>query len=350
MPDIEEDVLRELMFHSTADLFASPAAAAAALRRQRQHRLRARVLGVTGIAAAAGLAIGILATGWGPIGSSAHPVPGSGGTSAGVAGGTTHTAQLTAAQQTLYGLSAAAAAMHRPADRYVVLTEKSFDIEPGSGGSSGSGSENGPKTSVIDTTTGGGVTYQDITVAGPDGAPRPPAVLNASPGTSPTVKQLDAMPVSTPALRAFLLTQAKQQLAQAYAEEQRQAKSSSDGKIKAFPKPAEQPTDNDLIFEQAADLLWEPDLSPALRAAVYKVLAGTPGVTVQSGVTDSAGRPAVEISRVDQVAKADVETFENPSTGATLESAWREPSGEFLEDLYRSISYTNHLPADPYQG
>jgi hypothetical protein len=177
-----------------------------------------------------------------------------------------------------------------------------------------------------------------------------PAVLNASPGTSPTVKQLDAMPVSAPALRAFLLTQAKRQLAQAYAEEQRQAKIDSDGKIKAFPKPTEQPTDNDLIFEQAADLLWEPDLSPALRAAVYKVLADTPGVTVQSGVTDSAGRPAVEISRVDQVAKADVETFENPSTGATLESAWREPSGEFLEDLYRSISYTNHLPADPYQG
>ena len=44
MPDIDEDVMRELMIHSTADLFARPAATAEALRRQRQHRLRTRVL------------------------------------------------------------------------------------------------------------------------------------------------------------------------------------------------------------------------------------------------------------------------------------------------------------------
>jgi hypothetical protein len=347
MPDTDEDVLRELMFRSTDDLFAPPAAAAAALRRQRQHRLRARVLGVTGIAAAAGLAVGTLATGSGALGFGAHPATGAAGT--GAAGGTIHTAQLTAAQKTLYGLSAASAAIRRPAGRYVVLTEKSFDIAPGSSGSAGPGSETGPKTSVIDTVTGGGVTYQDIAVSGSTGAPRPPAVLNASAGTSPTVRQLDAMPTSPAALRAVLLAQARQQLAQAYAQEAGQAKKA--GKKIATPLPAgPQPTDNDLVFEQAADLLWQPDLSPALRAAVYKVLADTPGVTVKPDVTDSAGRPAVEISRVDQVAKDDVETFENPRTGATLESAWREPSGEFLEDLYLSIGYTNHLPADPYQG
>ena len=344
MPDTDEDVLRELMFRSTADLFAPPAAAAAALRRQRQRRLRARVLGVTGIAAAAGLAAGTLATGSGALRFGAHPATGAAGT-----GGTTHTAQLTAAQKTLYGLSAASAAIRRPAGRYVVLSEKSFDIAPGSSGSAGPGSETGPKTSVIDTVTGGGVTYQDITVSGSTGAPQPPAVLDAGAGTSPTVRQLDAMPTSPAALRAVLLAQARQQLAQAYAAEAAQAKKA--GKKIPVPLPAgPQPTDNDLVFEQATDLLWEPDLSPALRAAVYKVLAATPGVTVKSGVTDSAGRPAVEISRVDQVAKDDVETFENPRTGATLESAWREPSGEFLEDLYLSIGYTNHLPADPYQG
>jgi hypothetical protein len=338
MPDTDEDVLRELMFRSTADLFAPPAAAAAALRRQRQHRRRAQLLGVTGIAAAAGLAVGTLATGSGARGSGAPPVTGA-----------THTAQLTDAQKTLYGLSAASAAIPRPPGRYVVLTEKSFDLAPGSSGSAGPGSENGPKTSVIDTVTGGGVTYQDLTVSGSAGVPQPPAVLQASAGTSPTVRQLDAMPTSPAALRAFLLAQAKQQLAQAYAAEAGQAKRA--GKKIATPRPAgPQPTDNDLVFEQAADLLWQPDLSPALRAAVYKVLADTPGVTVKSGVTDSAGRPAVEISRVDQVAQEDVETFENPKTGATLESAWRESSGALLEDLYQSISYTNHLPADPYQG
>jgi hypothetical protein len=50
------------------------------------------------------------------------------------------------------------------------------------------------------------------------------------------------------------------------------------------------------------------------------------------------------------VAKADVETFENPKTGATLESAWLEPTGEFLEDLYLSTTYTNRIPPNPYQG
>jgi hypothetical protein len=337
MPDIDEGIMRELMTHSTADLFAGTDATVGALRRQRQRRLRTRVLGVTGIAAAAGLAAGTLAI---PSGAQPAARP---GVAAGSAG-TTHTAQLTAAQQTLYGLSAAAAATQRPAGRYVVLTEKSVDAEPG-----GAGSETGPKTSVIDTVTGGGVTYQDITVSGSNGDPQPPAVLNAPADSSPTTAQLDAMPTSTAGLRAFLLTQAKQQLNQAYAEMAQMAQKA--GKKIARPVPkGPQPTDDDLVFEQAANLLWEPHLSSALRAAVYKVLADTPGVQVRTGATDSAGRPAVEISRVATFAKEKVETFENPRTGATLESAWLEPTGEFMEDLYLSISYTNQIPANPYLG
>jgi hypothetical protein len=340
MPDIDEDIMRELMIQSTADLFARSAPTAEALRRRRQRQLRTRVLGVTGIAAAAGLAVGTLAI---PSGAQPAARPGAAAGSAGPAG-TTHAAQLTVAQQTLYGLSAAAAATQRPAGRYVVLAEKSVDNEPG-----GAGSETGPKTSVIDTVTGGGVTYQDITVSGSNGDPQPPAVLNAPADSSPTTAQLDAMPTSTAGLRAFLLSQAKQQLNQAYAEMAQRAKKA--GKKIATPVPkGPQPTDNDLVFEQAANLLWEPHLSSALRAAVYKVLADTPGVQVKSGVTDSVGRPAVEISRVASFAKENVETFENPRTGATLESAWLEPSGEFLEDLYLSISYTNQIPANPYQG
>jgi hypothetical protein len=335
MRDIDDDVMSQLMIQSTADLFAGPAATAEALRRQRQRRLRTRVLGVTGVAAAAGLAVGTLAI---PSGA-ARPVVAAGPS------GTTHAAQLTAAQQTLYGLSAAAASFDRPAGRYVVMTEKSIDVANGSGNDD----EAGPKTDVIDTLTGGGVTYQDIKVTGANGDPQPPAVLQAAKGTSPTTRQLDAMPTSPAALRGFLLAQAKQQLAQAYALGQRAAKLRSQEKAKIKALQA-QPTDDDLVFEQAADLLWEPDLSSALRAAVYKVLADTPGVTVKTGVTDSAGRPAVEISRVSTAAKDDVETFENPRTGATLESAWLEPTGEFLEDLYLSISYTNHRPANPYQG
>ena len=330
MPDIDDDVMRELMIHSTADLFARPVVAAEALRRQRQRRLRTRVLGVTGVAAAAGLAVGTLAI---PSGAQPAARPGVAAGSGG-SGGAVHAAQLTAAQQTLYGLSAAAAATPRPPGRYVVLTEKSY-----------SGGEVGPKTSVIDTVTGGGVTYQDITTSG---YPQPPAALKGPAGTSPTSAQLDAMPTGTAPLRAFLLAQAKQQLSQANADMASAAEKA--GKKIAKPAPVAQPTDDDLVFDQAADLLWEPHLSPALRAAVYKVLADTPGVQVTTGVTDSAGRPAIEIGRVSTLSGEKAETFENPKTGATLESAWIEPSGELLEDLYLSITYTNHIPANPYQG
>jgi len=153
-----------------------------------------------------------------------------------------------------------------------------------------------------------------ITVSGAKGEPQHTEVLKAAPGTSPTTKQLDAMPTSPARLRSFLLTQAKQQLSQAYAEMAQQARKAGKKIPTPFPK-GPQPTDNDLVFEQAADLLWEPHLSPGLRAALYKVLANTPGVQVKTGAADTAGRPAVEISRVDTVARVKVETFENPKTG-----------------------------------
>jgi hypothetical protein len=332
MPDIDEDVMRELMFRSTADLHARPAVTAGAIKRQRQHRTRVRVLSVTGVAAAAGLVAGVLV------------LPAGGHTTINPGPGAAQTVRLTAAQKTLYGLSAAAAATARPGGRYVVMTEKSIDLANGSGNDD----EVGLKTNVIDTVTGADVAYQDIKVTGDNGDPQPPAVTKGTPGDSPTTRQLDAMPTSPAPLRAFLLKQAKAQLAQAYALQAEQIKKAGKKVPTSFPTPPP-PTDNDFVFGQAADLLWQPHLSPALRAALYKVLADTPGVQVKTGARDSAGRPAVEISRVDQVAKDNEEVFENPKTGATLESAWVEPSGEFLADLYLSITYTNQIPPNPYQ-
>ena len=98
------------------------------------------------------------------------------------------------------------------------------------------------------------------------------------------------MPTSPAKLRAFLLNQAKTQLTQAYAWQAQQAKKAGKKITTPFPK-GPTPTDDDLVFEQAADMLWEPHLSPALRSALYKVLAATPGVKVQTGATDSSGRP-----------------------------------------------------------
>jgi hypothetical protein len=273
---------------------------------------------------------------------------GSGGTrpSQGDATGHATPIRLTAAQQALFNLSAAAAKTARPSGRYVVLKEQTTTTDSGGGVKT---SEIGGKTSVIDTITGGGVTYQDITVSGAKVLPVP-RVLNAAPGTSPTVAQLDAMPTDPVKLRAALLAQAEQQQRQAQQFlEQKIKKLGAEGKkLKTLQGP--QGTSDDLVFEQAADLLWEPGLSPQLRSALYKVLAATPGVTVKAGTADSSGRPATEISRVDSVAGENVETFEDPATGATLESARDNPAGEFDEDLYQSTTHTNTIPPDPYQG
>jgi hypothetical protein len=344
MPELDEDTIRELMFRSTDDLFASPAAAATAIKRQRRRHLRGRVLGVAGTAAAAGLAAGVLASGTGPStsgGPSAsggvHLVP------SGIKSSATPI-RLTAAQKELFRLSVAAANTPRPSGRYVVLKEIATTKDAGGGVTS---SEIGGKTSVIDTITGGGVTYQDITVSGPAG-PQPPGVLNAPAGSSPTVAQLDALPTDPVALRATLLAQAEQQLRQAQQIMNQNLKKLR-SRFRAIAVPKYHQTADDLVFEQATNLLWEPDLSPQLRSALYQVLAATPGVLVSTDVKDSSGRPATEISRVTSAVGDKAEVFENPATGATLESAWSFQAGEFDEDLYQSITYTNTIPPDPYQ-
>jgi len=334
MPELEEDILRQLMVRSTDDLFASPAAATAAIRRQRRRRMRTRVVGAAGTAAAAGVAVGVF------VSSSPGTAPASGGGS----GTKSPVAPIRlAAQQTLLSLSAAAAATPRPSGRYVVQAEDTVttDVYPAGTQTSGGSTlkhqviftETGKKTSVIDTTNGSDITYQDLSNSG-KGDPfgdTPPAVLNDGPGTEPTNAQLDAMPTSTEALRAALLADAIQQ---------------DQLSFMMGPKP----TDDDMIFEQAAVVLWNPNLSPDLRAALYKVLAGTPGVEVKSDATDSSGRPAVEISRFEAWSKQEVEAFEDAKTGATLESAWVGPSANYAEDLYLSVTYINTVPADPYKS
>ena len=287
------------------------------------------MLGVTGIAAAAGLAVGTLV------------IPSGAASSA----RTTHIAQLTAAQQTLYGLSAAAAGFDRPAGRYAVMTEKSIDIANGSGDDD----EVGPKTDVIDTLTGGGVTYQDIKVRGDNGDPQPPAVLQAANGTSPTTRQLDAMPTSPAKLRAFLLAQAKQQLnaglrlGGAAGEEGGQ-----EDRDPASHGPAADGQRPGLRAGRRPALGARPEPGAARRRV--QGARGHAGVQVKSGPPTAPAVPQSRSAAPTTVSKAKVETFENPKTGATLESAWLEPSGELLEDLYLSISYTNHIPANPYQG
>lgn len=80
------------------------------------------------------------------------------------------------------------------------------------------------------------------------------------------------------------------------------------------------------------------------------MLAATLGVEVNSDATDNSGRAAVEISHFEAWSNQKVEAFEDPQTGATLDSAWVGPSAEYAEDLYLSVTDTNTLPADPYKS
>ncbi|HLK79788.1 MAG TPA: hypothetical protein VKU77_39815 [Streptosporangiaceae bacterium] len=231
--------------------------------------------------------------------------------------------RLTAAQTALYRLSSAAAvAAGRPAGRYVEMTEK----QDGYG-----------KTTVIDSLTGDIWTYQQ-------GAGIP-AALPVDRHGSPTEAAFDAMPTDPAALRALLLEQARQQQAQAIAEEKRiMAEHGKQGSV-AMPDLS----DDDYVFDQATTMLWNPLVDPGLRAALYKVLAQTPGVQVRTGATDGMGRAAVEISRYENAARVDEETFESPQTGTVLETAFvYRAEGTTGTDLYLSIAGRNTQPPDPY--
>ena len=80
-------------------------------------------------------------------------------------------------------------------------------------------------------------------------------------------------------------------------------------------------TSDDWAFSQAAMTLWNPAISPALRSALFKVIAATPGVVVNSHARDSLGRPAVEISRYDPQAKYTEAVFEAPDATRVLETS-----------------------------
>jgi hypothetical protein len=323
MPGTDEDFLRELMGRAVGDLHASPAVTARVLARQRRRRWRNRAVSTVVTGAAAGTVAGVVVAG-----------QGGSGTARSQAGGTP--ARLTAAQHVLYQLSDAAAAASAPSGRYVELTETQ------SGGIR--------RTSVLDRQTGDVYTYQQ-------GAGIP-SQLPVAKHDSPTAVQFAGWPTGPAQLRALLLSQARQQNAAAQKELQQQL-STLPAKLRQEKKVAAPAgagiTDDDLVFEQATDTLWNPLVPPALRSALYKVLAATPGVTVRTHTRDLSGRAATEISRVDNPAGEVTSTFEDPATGAVLESLFVTPAsksdgatGSTDYDLYQSITSSSTLPASPY--
>jgi hypothetical protein len=331
MPDIDEDILRDLMHRSTGDLRAPAAVTTGILDRNRRRRTRGRVLSVVAAGAAAGVVAGVLVSGSGP-GSPAHGPAAAAGA-----------IRLTASQHTLYKLSSAAAATARPAGKYVIMREE--QVNKGSGGNSSSNN-----IDVMNSLTGGDTVYQNF--------PGVPHTLSSASGT--TQAQFDTWPTDPTALRAFLLSQAQQQQRQAASLIQaklRKEQQLNKGKAVAVPRfndPAQ--TDADLVVAQVTDTLWNPLISPQLRSALYKVLAQAPGVVVKTGVKDVLGRPAVEISQWDAASANETEVFQSPTTGATLQAVYisrpTTVSGQkeysYGSDVYQSITRSNTIPPNPY--
>jgi hypothetical protein len=144
--------------------------------------------------------------------------------------------KLTASQRVLYELSSAAAGTARPEGRYVVMAEKQ---------------DNYARTSVLDSLTGDVWTYQRGAGV--------PSELPVARHDSPTAAQFDAMPTGTASLRALLLEQAREQQAQAIAEQQKELKAhGKKGAVIHQPRL----TDDDFVFEQATTLLWNPLVGP----------------------------------------------------------------------------------------
>jgi hypothetical protein len=328
MPGTDEDIIRDLL-HRYTDHIQPAASIATAVTARQRGRDRRRVMSLAAAGAAVGTAAGVIAV-----------VPGH---SRAPGSSTAPVIRLTADQRELYHLSSAAGRQPRDLGqgRYVVMSTEGSDVKD---------------TTVIDSRTGNMWSYQQ----GSDGYPSTGRVFTRR--YSPTAEQFAAMPTEPAALRAALIRQWHSE-------------------VKAPPTPVRRtkgPTvvpipitvsDNDIVFQQASSMLWNPLVSPALRSALYKLLAAVPGVTVNRSAHDSLGGPAVEVSRTDTSGlprgKSDgitYATYESPTTGRVLESTITYPPGSdvvtpqdphgtatiTLTTIYLGRTWVSSIPGDPY--
>lgn len=330
MPKTDEDALRELLHRATDDVHAPSAITAGIVTRHHRRLRNTRILSIatTSVAAAAVVAA-VVVTRVGPSAPGHAQQP----TTLPVV--KLPVVKLTAVQ-VLDQLSVAAAHAPQPTDRYVALTE--LDLYPVAYPQDLLSEFLNPKlppaaraqfertvtkygsvrTVVFDGVTGDVRAYQHAAGA--------PSEFPVSPHESPTRAEFAAWPTNPAKLRALLVSQAGQGV---------------NVDINGVTDTAD-----DMVFEEATEWLWNPLLSPALRAAMYKVLAATPGVTVKTGTTDAAGRPAIEISRYDSFAGME-STFESPGTGTVLEQGGGTEVGP---GVYAAVTGYATLPANPYSG
>jgi hypothetical protein len=340
MPAIDEEVIRDLL-HRYTDHVQPPASIATEVVARQRRRDRRRVMSIAATGAAVGTAAGVIAV----VPGHSTPAP----------RGTTQVIKLTADQRTLYHLSAAASSQSQAHGhgRYAVMKTEGSDLQD---------------TSVIDSRTGNMWSYQLGSHGYPSGK-------SYTPHYSPTSAQFAAIPTgrasttwqissSNGSLRAALI---RQWHSEVKAPKPIQSHRKNGPTLVPIPITV---SDNDIVFQQASDMLWNPLVSPSLRSALYKLLAAVPGVKVNPSARDSNGRPAVKISRTDDSGfrggKSDgitYATYENPRTGAVLESTITYPPGDDVTPqdphatrthtdtyVYLSIRWMNRVPADPYRG
>jgi len=327
MPAIDEDIIRDLL-HGYTDHVRPPVSIATEVAVRQRRRDRRRVVSLAATGAAVGTAAGVIAV----VPGHSSPAPGP----------TSPAIRLTADQRVLYHLSSAAARQSQGRGRYAVMRTEGTDLKD---------------TSVIDSRTGNMWSYQQGSHGNPSGK-------SFTRRYSPNSAQFAAMPTSRAALRAALIR-----------EWNSETKAPKPKPVRTKgPTPVARPitvSANDKVFQQASYMLWYPLVGPGLRSALFKLLAAVPGVTVNRSAHDSKGRPAVEISRTDTSGfpggKSDgitYATYENPATGAVLESTVTYPPGSDIvtpQDphgtrtvtditVYLSTTWASTVPADPYGG
>jgi hypothetical protein len=347
MPVTDEDIIRELLHRCTEHVRPAASVANAVTARQRR-RDRRRALSLVAAGAALGTAAGVISL----VPRHSPPAP-----AAPAASGKTKPAarpqpplRLTADQRVLYQLSSVAARQAPGQGRYVVMSTEDTDLQD---------------TTVIDSRTGDMWSYQKGTNGMPSGK-------GYTAGYSATAAQLAQIPTSPAALRAALIAEWNATLTTGIPQPAAR-KGQPAGPL---PSPLQRPrtvlqSDDDKVFQQASYLLWNPLVSPSLRAALFRVLATVPGVQVNSSARDRLGRPAVELSRMDNSSlnsgKSDRQVFvtlQSPATGAVLESTVtyppnsgivtpQQPKGDstvVIGTVYLSITWAGSVPANPYRG
>jgi hypothetical protein len=330
----DEDIIRDLLHQYTDQVQPRASIATGVAARQRHRERRRRLASVAAAGAALGTAAGVIAVAPG------HSSPPPAGPSA--AGGTQPKIILTADQRALYQLSSVAAGQSQQHARYAVMSTEGTGLKD---------------TSVIDSLTGDMWSYQKGTDGNPSGK-------GYSRDYSPTAAQFAAMPASLAGLRAALITRWKDQTG----APARPVKKT--GRPTPVPLPVLE-SDNDMVFQEATYLLWNPLVGPTLRSALYKLLATVPGVHVSTSAKDAIGRRAVELSRTDTSGlpggKSDGQTYttyESPTTAAVLESTITYPPGSGVvtpqdpdgtsavvdSTVYLSVSWASAVPGSPYGG